>query len=129
MMTFEWVAIQSRANKIVLSNHVAAVKIIHFYQPPKEDELEQDTIVTIVYPMEPPAKEFRKKAIEEMYEVTKTALENMRFYKFYPVQTPDTPDISNVKEFHGLPEHTVQVGFRSGLKLDVLGGVWSLDFE
>ncbi|KAK1262236.1 hypothetical protein QJS04_geneDACA001203 [Acorus gramineus] len=119
----------------------------YFYQPLKEDELEQDTIVTIVYPMEPPvicefdwelddleefigdlindevlpedqknafkefvkeqvreskkkqreAKEARKKAIEEMDEATKTALENMRFYKFYPVQTPDTPDISNVK--------------------------------
>ncbi|KAK1325267.1 hypothetical protein QJS10_CPA01g00390 [Acorus calamus] len=26
----------------------------YFYQPLKEDELEQDTIVTIVYPMEPP---------------------------------------------------------------------------
>lgn len=28
---------------------------------------------------------------------TKAAFENMRFYKFYPVQTPDTPDISSVK--------------------------------
>jgi len=28
---------------------------------------------------------------------TKAAFENMRFYKFYPVQTPDTPDISKVK--------------------------------
>ncbi|KAK1321072.1 hypothetical protein QJS10_CPA03g01442 [Acorus calamus] len=32
-----------------------------------------------------------------MDEANKTALENMRFYKFYPVQTSDTPDISNVK--------------------------------
>lgn len=28
---------------------------------------------------------------------TKAAFENMRFYKFYPVQTPNTPDISKVK--------------------------------
>ena len=32
-----------------------------------------------------------------MSEETKAAFESMRFYKFYPVQTPDTPDISNVK--------------------------------
>ena len=25
------------------------------------------------------------------------AYENIRFYKFYPVATPDTPDVSNVK--------------------------------
>ncbi|XP_021887456.1 uncharacterized protein LOC110806821 [Carica papaya] len=43
------------------------------------------------------AKEARKKAIEEMSQETKQAFENMRFYKFYPVQTPDSPDISNVK--------------------------------
>ncbi|XP_044469977.1 protein HEAT INTOLERANT 4-like [Mangifera indica] len=43
------------------------------------------------------AREARKKAIEEMSEETKAAFEKMRFYKFYPVQTPDTPDISNVK--------------------------------
>ncbi|ONK76139.1 uncharacterized protein A4U43_C03F24360, partial [Asparagus officinalis] len=29
-----------------------------------------------------------------MDPATKAAFENMRFYKFYPVQTPDTPDIS-----------------------------------
>lgn len=28
---------------------------------------------------------------------TKAAFENMQFYKFYPVQTLDTPDISSVK--------------------------------
>ncbi|KAJ6798484.1 Uncharacterized protein M6B38_212185 [Iris pallida] len=28
---------------------------------------------------------------------TRAAFENMRFYKFYPVQTPDTPDISKWK--------------------------------
>lgn len=32
-----------------------------------------------------------------MSEETKAAFEKMRFYKFYPVQTPDTPDVSNVK--------------------------------
>lgn len=32
-----------------------------------------------------------------MSQETKQAFENMRFYKFYPVQTPDSPDISNVK--------------------------------
>ncbi|KAJ6378221.1 hypothetical protein OIU78_028460 [Salix suchowensis] len=43
------------------------------------------------------AKEARRKALEEMSEGTRQAIENQRFYKFYPVQTPDTPDISNVK--------------------------------
>ncbi|GLJ52088.1 hypothetical protein SUGI_1107780 [Cryptomeria japonica] len=119
----------------------------YFYQPFKEDEVEQDTVVQIMYPMEPPivcefdwefdeieeftdnivkeealqpehkeefmkfvkervteskkkqrqAKEARKKAIEEMSPESKAAFESMRFYKFYPVQTPGTPDISNVK--------------------------------
>ena len=32
-----------------------------------------------------------------MSEETKAAFERMKFYKFYPVQTPDTPDVSNVK--------------------------------
>ncbi|KAH9294740.1 hypothetical protein KI387_038328, partial [Taxus chinensis] len=119
-----------------------------FYQPLQEDEIEQDTVVQIMYPMEPPvvceydwdldgnieeftdslvqeevlppeqkeefmkfvkenvveskkkqrqAKEARKKAVEEMSPESKAAFENMRFYKFYPVQTPGTPDISNVK--------------------------------
>ncbi|XP_042971304.1 protein HEAT INTOLERANT 4 isoform X2 [Carya illinoinensis] len=120
----------------------------YFYQPFKEDELEQSTEVQIIFPGEPKpifcefdweldeleeftdkliqeeelsedqkdafkefvkervreakkanreAREARKKALEEMSEDTKAAFENMRFYKFYPVQTPDTPDISNVK--------------------------------
>ncbi|KAL5555873.1 hypothetical protein UlMin_038109 [Ulmus minor] len=43
------------------------------------------------------AREARKKAIEEMSEESKAAFEKMSFYKFYPVATPDTPDISNVK--------------------------------
>ncbi|XP_041003695.1 protein HEAT INTOLERANT 4 [Juglans microcarpa x Juglans regia] len=120
----------------------------YFYQPFKEDELEQSTEVQIIFPGEPKpifcefdweldeleeftdkliqeeelsedqkdafkefvkekvreakkanreAREARKKAVEEMSAETKAAFENMRFYKFYPVQTPDTPDISNVK--------------------------------
>lgn len=43
------------------------------------------------------ARESRKKVLAEMSEETKKAYENMRFYKFYPVETPDTPDISKVK--------------------------------
>ncbi|KAK9272711.1 hypothetical protein L1049_003088 [Liquidambar formosana] len=120
----------------------------YFYQPFKEDELEQSTEVQIIFPAEPKpvfcefdweldeleeftdklieeeelsesqkdafkdfikekvreakkanreAREARRKALEEMSEETKAAFENMRFYKFYPVQTPDSPDISNVK--------------------------------
>ncbi|XP_048437855.1 protein HEAT INTOLERANT 4-like [Pyrus x bretschneideri] len=123
---------------------------IDFYQPFKEDELEQSTEVPIMFPGEPKsvrvncefdweldeleeftdklieeeelsadqkdefkefvkekvreqkkynreARETRRKAIEEMSEEAKTAFENVRFYKFYPVHTPDTPDISIVK--------------------------------
>ncbi|EEF33707.1 conserved hypothetical protein [Ricinus communis] len=99
----------------------------YFYNPFKEDELEQSTVVPILFEAEPKpvfcefdwdmdeledfvkkkvkeaksanreAREARKKALEEMSEEVKRAHENMRFYKFYPVQTPDTPDISNVK--------------------------------
>ncbi|KAM7261566.1 hypothetical protein ACFE04_020643 [Oxalis oulophora] len=43
------------------------------------------------------AREARKKAIAEMSEEKKAAFDNMKFYKFYPVQTPETPDISQVK--------------------------------
>ncbi|KAL0461169.1 UNVERIFIED_CONTAM: protein HEAT INTOLERANT 4 [Sesamum latifolium] len=43
------------------------------------------------------AREARKKALAEMSAETKAAFENMRFYKFYPVSTPDTPDVSSVK--------------------------------
>ena len=32
-----------------------------------------------------------------MSEETKAAFESMRFYKFYPMPTPDTPDVSKVK--------------------------------
>ncbi|KAE7998173.1 hypothetical protein FH972_002744 [Carpinus fangiana] len=120
----------------------------YFYQPFKEDELEQSTEVQIIFPSDTKpifcefdweldeleeftdkliqeeelaedqkdafkefvkekvreakranreAREARKKALEEMSEETKAAFENMRFYKFYPVQTPDSPDVSNVK--------------------------------
>ncbi|RYR50581.1 hypothetical protein Ahy_A07g037209 [Arachis hypogaea] len=44
------------------------------------------------------AREARRKAIEEMSEETKAAFENIRFYKFYPVQSPDAPDVS--KKYH-----------------------------
>ncbi|KAK4764964.1 hypothetical protein SAY86_026054 [Trapa natans] len=43
------------------------------------------------------AREARQKAREELNEETKLSFENMKFYKFYPVQTPDSPDISNTK--------------------------------
>ncbi|XP_050292414.1 protein HEAT INTOLERANT 4-like [Quercus robur] len=120
----------------------------YFYQPFKEDELEQSTEVQIIFPVEPKpifcefdweldeleeftdkliqeeelaedqkdafkefvkekvreakkanreAREARKKALDEMTEESKAAFENMRFYKFYPVQTPDSPDVSSVK--------------------------------
>ncbi|CAD6205419.1 unnamed protein product [Miscanthus lutarioriparius] len=43
------------------------------------------------------AKEARKKAIDDMDPKMKEAFENIKFYKFYPVKTPDTPDVNNVK--------------------------------
>ncbi|XP_071710965.1 protein HEAT INTOLERANT 4-like [Rutidosis leptorrhynchoides] len=43
------------------------------------------------------AREKRKKAREEMSQDKVAAFEKMRFYKFYPVASPDTPDVSNVK--------------------------------
>ncbi|KAL3524713.1 hypothetical protein ACH5RR_013085 [Cinchona calisaya] len=43
------------------------------------------------------AREARRKAIEEMSEDRKAAFENIKFYKFYPVSSPDSPDVSNVK--------------------------------
>ncbi|KAK2986876.1 hypothetical protein RJ640_015519 [Escallonia rubra] len=122
--------------------------LVDFYQPLKEDELEQSTIVQIMFPGDPnpvvcefdwefdeleefvdkkveeeevtedqkdafkdfvkeqvregkkanrQAREARRKALEEMSEEAKAAFENMKFYKFYPVVSPDTPDVSNVK--------------------------------
>ncbi|PWA56850.1 hypothetical protein CTI12_AA414080 [Artemisia annua] len=44
------------------------------------------------------AREKRKKALEEMDQNAVAAFENMRFYKFYPGATPDTPDVSHVME-------------------------------
>lgn len=32
-----------------------------------------------------------------MSQETKAAFETMKFYKFYPVQSPDAPDVSSVK--------------------------------
>ncbi|KAM7513674.1 hypothetical protein LguiA_003257 [Lonicera macranthoides] len=120
----------------------------YFYQPFKEDDLEQSTIVQIIFPAEAKpifcefdweldeleeftdklieeeeltedqkdafkdfvkekvregkkanreAREARRKALAEMSEETKAAFEKMRFYKFYPVPSPDTPDVSSVK--------------------------------
>jgi len=43
------------------------------------------------------AKEARKKAIDDMDPKTREAFENIKFHKFYPVKTPDTPDVTNVK--------------------------------
>ncbi|KAK9678684.1 hypothetical protein RND81_11G227300 [Saponaria officinalis] len=43
------------------------------------------------------AREARKKALEDMSEETKAAFENIKFFKFYPVATPNTPDVSQVK--------------------------------
>ncbi|XP_011090606.1 uncharacterized protein LOC105171250 isoform X2 [Sesamum indicum] len=120
----------------------------YFYHPFQEDELEQSTVVELLFPIDPKpvfcefdweldeleeftdklieeeelpvdqkepfkdfvkekvreakkanrvARETRKKTLAEMSEETRAAFENMRFYKFYPVPTPDTPDVSNVK--------------------------------
>ncbi|GKE02186.1 heat intolerant 4-like protein [Tanacetum coccineum] len=113
----------------------------YFYHPFREDEAEQNTVVDIMFPAEPPvvcefdweldeleefaneliaseeltedhkdefkefvkekvreakranreAREKLKKAGEEMDQKAVAAFENMRFYKFYPVATPDTP--------------------------------------
>ncbi|KAJ8437974.1 hypothetical protein Cgig2_033707 [Carnegiea gigantea] len=105
-----------------------------FYNPSEEDDLEQSTLVTIMYELKPKleegqeeeqgkpppppeftdklaeeealpadqkddfkARETRKKAVEEMSAEKKAELKNIKFYKFYPVATPDTPDISRVK--------------------------------
>ncbi|CAL9117604.1 unnamed protein product [Musa textilis] len=118
-----------------------------YVQSLKADEDEDDTVVNIMFPLEPPivcdfdwemddleeftdelisdkilpedkkdefkefvkeqvrerrksqrqAKEARKKAIEDMDPETRSALENMQLYKFYPDQTSDIPDISKVK--------------------------------
>jgi hypothetical protein len=43
------------------------------------------------------AKEARKKAIDDLDPKLKEAMQNIRFYKFYPVKTEDTPDVSKVQ--------------------------------
>ncbi|OQU88476.1 hypothetical protein SORBI_3002G041400 [Sorghum bicolor] len=43
------------------------------------------------------AEETRKKAIEDMDPKQREAFENIKFYKFYPVKTPDTPGVNIVK--------------------------------
>jgi len=43
------------------------------------------------------AEEARKKAFEDIDPKTREAFESMKFYKFYPVKTEDTPDVENVK--------------------------------
>ncbi|KAF7004185.1 hypothetical protein CFC21_019426 [Triticum aestivum] len=102
-----------------------------YYMPLSPPEDEDDTVVNIMYPLEPPivcdfdwemddmedfidekvkdevlpedekekfkAKEARKKAIDDMDPKLKAAFENIRFYKFYPVKTDDTPDVSQVQ--------------------------------
>ncbi|KAI3451089.1 hypothetical protein Pfo_007754 [Paulownia fortunei] len=120
----------------------------YFYHPFQEDEIEQSTVVQLLFPIDPKpvfcefdweldeleeftdklieeeelsadqkepfkdfvkekvreakkanreAREARKKTLAEMSEETRAAFENMRFYKFYPVATPNAPDVSNVK--------------------------------
>jgi hypothetical protein len=36
----------------------------------------------------------------------KEAFENIKFYKFYPVKTPDTPDVNNVKVCSASVKHS-----------------------
>nr|GEY34577.1 protein heat intolerant 4 [Tanacetum cinerariifolium] len=43
------------------------------------------------------AREKRKKAQQKPNQEEIAAFKTMRFYKFYPVATPDTPDVSNLK--------------------------------
>ncbi|GFP92000.1 hypothetical protein PHJA_001344100 [Phtheirospermum japonicum] len=120
----------------------------YFYNPFQEEEIEQSTVVSILYPIDPKpvicefdwdldeleeftdklieeeelsedqkepfkdfvrenvreakkanreAREARKKALAEMNAETRAAFDNMQFYKFYPVSTPDTPDVSKLK--------------------------------
>ncbi|TVU00992.1 hypothetical protein EJB05_53569 [Eragrostis curvula] len=115
---------------------------VPYYMPLNPPEEEDDTVVDIIYPREPPivcefdwkfddykdfadeifeeevpedekekfkefvkekvrerkrelkqAKEARKKAIDDIDPEKKEAFENIKFYKFYPVKTPDTPNI------------------------------------
>ncbi|XP_040938281.1 protein HEAT INTOLERANT 4 isoform X3 [Gossypium hirsutum] len=153
-MKMDWVPYIPLENRVALKQmNIDRLKkyeycLPYFYQPLKEDELEQSTEVQIIFPAEQKpvfcefdweldeldeftdqlieadeldkdkkdafkefvkekvreakkvnrqAREACKKALEEMSEETKAAFENMRFSKFYPIPTPDTPDVSNVK--------------------------------
>lgn len=53
------------------------------------------------------AKEARKKAIDDMDPKLKEAFENIRFYKFYPVKTKDTPDVSQVQVRSSIPLYSL----------------------
>lgn len=53
------------------------------------------------------AKEARKKAIDDMDPKLKEAFENIRFYKFYPVKTKDTPDVSQVQVRSSVPLYSL----------------------
>ncbi|KAJ4779633.1 Serine/Threonine-kinase [Rhynchospora pubera] len=120
---------------------------IPYFQPLEAQDDEEDTVVNILFPIEPPivcdfdweldeledfckdlienetlpedkkdefknyvkeqvrerkaaqrqAREARRKMIESMNPEVKAAFENMKLYKFYPVSTPDTPDINSCK--------------------------------
>nr|GEU72259.1 protein heat intolerant 4 [Tanacetum cinerariifolium] len=70
------------------------------------------------------AREIRARAREEMDQ---NAFENMRFYKFYPVATLDTPDVSKVKSpFINSYEATSSRKSRSLAKELVTGAVASV---
>ncbi|XP_026446902.1 protein HEAT INTOLERANT 4-like [Papaver somniferum] len=147
---FIWSCTQRRASlRSLKEDHLKKFEycLPYFYNPFREEEIDQSTVVDIMFPIEPPvvcdfdwelddleefvdekvtdevvtedqkdafkefirekvkeakkanreAREARNKAKEETSEETKRAFESMRFYKFYPVKTPDTPDVSEVK--------------------------------
>ena len=69
-----------------------------------------------------------------MSKETKAAFENMRFYKFYPVQTPDTPDVSNVKvRFYELllylPFFTLKNGVEPSLSRELMSDAQVVNFN
>ncbi|CAK9320633.1 unnamed protein product [Citrullus colocynthis] len=63
----------------------------------EEEELSEDQKDAFKEFVKEKAREARKKVLQEMSEETKATFEKMRFYKFYPIQKQDSPDISNVK--------------------------------
>ncbi|KAI3801593.1 hypothetical protein L1987_29702 [Smallanthus sonchifolius] len=86
----------------------------YFDNPYKVDVTKQSTVVDIVYPTEAgtivskfnwnfhgfEAIQKQNQDVEELRRTNEedaAAFEKMRFYKFYPVATPDTPDISGAK--------------------------------